>query len=100
MIFCIRNASLLLFQYHPEIDYYSSLQAHASLKGNNTCCRGVLTLVCASTAAPWLTRTSATLTLSSWAARWSGVSPLCKLEATSNNLQRRYMNTSIKFRYK
>ena len=35
------------------------------------------TFVAGLTSAPWLRRTSATLTLSSWAARWSGVSPLC-----------------------
>lgn len=36
---------------------------------------GCFTLVSGSRVAPWLTRTSATLTLSSWAARWSGVRP-------------------------
>lgn len=34
------------------------------------------TLVSGSSVAPWLTNTSATFTLSSWAARWRGVSPL------------------------
>lgn len=34
------------------------------------------TLVSGSIVAPWLTNTSATFTLSSWAARWRGVSPL------------------------
>ncbi len=35
----------------------------------------IITFVSGSTVAPWLTKTSATLTLSSWAARWSGVRP-------------------------
>lgn len=35
-----------------------------------------LTFVWGLTSAPWLRRTSATLILSSWAAKWRGVSPL------------------------
>lgn len=68
------------------------------LKGNISCDSGVHTFVCESTAAPWLTRTSATLTLSSWAARWRGVSPLCKSETTSDHLQRRHRTTKMQIR--
>lgn len=74
----------------------SPVYAHASLKENISRDSGVRTFVCASTAAPWLTRTSATLTLSSWAARWRGVSPLCKSKTTASNLQRRHVTTKMK----
>lgn len=44
---------------------------------HHVCVWESFTFVCGLTSAPWLRRTSATLTLSSWAAKWSGVSPLC-----------------------
>lgn len=58
---------------------------------------GIHTFVWASTAAPWLTRTSATLTLSSWAAKCNGVSPLCKWGGAGNNLERWHINIKYKF---